>query len=425
MLNQNPVTALDEQDQDGNYILPRDLIKGTFKNYGAEFRWITKYQIKEQNAVFLTGLKWYDARNTSLQGPGSLGEDADFNFYTDDFPDYSNQSDFIFPNKNLAWFAEHIFNINAQLSITPGLRWEYLDTKSEGKYNEVIFDIAGNPIANNSLQDNRQLKRNFLLAGVGINYIPLENTVAYLNVSQNYRSVTFSDIRVVNPSFIIDENISDETGFTGDIGIRSTIKNSVLVELNGFGILYDNRIGIILDNRANRVRKNIGTALIYGVENLVDAQLYQQKIRKFNFLINAFYNIALTTSSYIDSEEQNVSGNEVEFVPLINLKSGLKLAYGKASLNYQISYLSEQFSDAQNSPTPIFGDIKSGIIGLIPSYAVSDLTLAWKPSKFELEAGINNLFDQQYYTRRATGYPGPGIIPSDGRSFFLSLGLQF
>jgi hypothetical protein len=37
--------------------------------------------------------------------------------------------------------------------------------------------------------------------------------------------------------------------------------------------------------------------------------------------------------------------------------------------------------------------------------------------KWKLEAGVTNFTNNSYFTRRATGYPGPGIIPSDARSF--------
>jgi Fe(3+) dicitrate transport protein len=43
----------------------------------------------------------------------------------------------------------------------------------------------------------------------------------------------------------------------------------------------------------------------------------------------------------------------------------------------------------------------------------------------KLEAGINNLANNYYFTRRATGYPGPGIIPSAPRNFYLGLELNF
>jgi Fe(3+) dicitrate transport protein len=42
----------------------------------------------------------------------------------------------------------------------------------------------------------------------------------YANISQNYRSVTFSDIRTATPGLVIDPNITDEKGFTSDIGLR-------------------------------------------------------------------------------------------------------------------------------------------------------------------------------------------------------------
>ncbi|MCE6991020.1 hypothetical protein [Dyadobacter sp. CY323] len=38
-----------------------------------------------------------------------------------------------------------------------------------------------------------------------------------------------------------------------------------------------------------------------------------------------------------------------------------------------------------------------------------------------LEGSINNLANETYFTPRATGYSGPGILLSDGRSFYLTL----
>jgi Fe(3+) dicitrate transport protein len=40
---------------------------------------------------------------------------------------------------------------------------------------------------------------------------------------------------------------------------------------------------------------------------------------------------------------------------------------------------------------------------------------------FTLETGVNNLLNEMYFTRRAAGYPGPGILPSDGRNFYVTL----
>ena len=41
--------------------------------------------------------------------------------------------------------------------------------------------------------------------------------------------------------------------------------------------------------------------------------------------------------------------------------------------------------------------------------------------KISYEFGINNLLSERYFTRRATGYPGPGIIPSAPRNYYLTI----
>lgn len=51
-------------------------------------------------------------------------------------------------------------------------------------------------------------------------------------------------------------------------------------------------------------------------------------------------------------------------------------------------------------------------------YVQSDLS--WERRWLKLESSINNLTDRRYFTCRATGYPGFGIIPSNGRAYFLT-----
>ena len=97
----------------------------------------------------------------------------------------------------------------------------------------------------------------------------------YGNVSQNYRSVTFSDIRTVNASSAISESITDEKGYTSDIGIRGKIRNIVSYDASVYGLYYNDKIGEYLTQVANaaslvRVRDNIGTAFTYGFESLID-----------------------------------------------------------------------------------------------------------------------------------------------------------
>ncbi len=38
-----------------------------------------------------------------------------------------------------------------------------------------------------------------------------------------------------------------------------------------------------------------------------------------------------------------------------------------------------------------------------------------------IQAGVNNLLDRQYFTKRPEFYPEPGVWPSDGRAGQLSV----
>ena len=424
-LNNNPITSIDEQDSNGNFILPRDLILGRFRNWGAEARVVHEYQLARKKSILLFGGKYYKSNNTSTQGPGSVGSDADFELTTE-FLDYPNQSSFDLPNLNAAFFGENIFYVSDRFSLIPGFRFEHIKTESIGDYTRVVFDNAGNAIAINAIEEDRELKRSFLLLGLGTSYKRSESLNFYANLSQNYRSVTFSDIRVVNPSFIIDPEIRDEKGFTSDLGIRGRIEKKVSYDLSLFSVVYDDRIGLILDDRANRVRKNIGKAVILGIESLFELNLHQWVRKgKSNLLINWFFNSSFTTSEYVRSEESNVEGNRVEFIPTANMKTGIKVGIKNFIGSLQWTYLSSQFTDAQNSPVALKGDIRSGIIGEIPSYNVLDFTLSYSFMPLGVEVGINNLTNESYFTRRATGYPGPGIIPSDGRSVYFTVTYQY
>ena len=421
-LNENPITALDEQNPNGNYVLPRDLIVGDFRNINAELRYLNKYSIAQRKAVFLIGSKIYRSDNDSRQGPGSLGANADFEFRFAEFPDYPSQSNFNFPNFNLAFFSENILYLSDKWSLTPGLRFEIIETQADGHYNNVVFDNAGNPIQNLLLGESRSLNRKFILAGLSTEYKIKPSLNLYSNFSQNYRSVTFSDIRVVSPSFIVDPDISDEKGYTADLGLRGRFKKVMSYDVNLFGLWYNDRIGIILDNRANRVRKNIGNAFIGGLESLIDLNIDRwiwgnDSQRKFNFFVNS----AFTFSEYTKSEENNVVGKKVEFIPTFNLKTGLNIGIKNFELNLQYSHISEQYTDVQNSGRAFEGDNREGIVGPIPAYQIWDLSMSYTYKKIKISTGLNNAFNHSYFTRRATGYPGPGIIPSDGRAWFITV----
>jgi len=404
----------------------RDLIKGDFNNFGIEARWLKKYILGNKKAVFLLGGKYYSAKNTSAQGPGSASNEADFSFYNEEYPSYSQQSNYTYPNENISIFSENIFYINKRMSVTPGLRYENILTATEGNYQRINSDAAGNVILNETLNSIESRRRSFVLLGLGLSYKASHPLEYYSNISQNYRSVTFADISIINPAFSINPNITDEKGYTIDLGIRGKIKKMMSFDLNFFHLSYQNRIGFIQkafkDGSVKSERGNVGDANLSGLESLIDlniGELFKMNLKKYS--LNSFINYSFIETKYSNSDIQGIKGKKVEFVPKDNLKFGLRYGYKNLTLNMQFSYVSEQFTDSSNA---VEGNL-SGVIGVIPAYKLVDLSGAFKLNKFKLEFGVNNTLNEAYFTRRATGYPGPGIIPSPGRNFYLSTQYKF
>ena len=137
-----------------------------------------------------------------------------------------------------------------------------------------------------------------------------------------------------------------------------------------------------------------------------------------DFNWNVFSNISITDSEYLKSEIASVKGNKVEFVPLFNIKTGTGIGYKNFITSLQFTYLSSQFSSANLADR---NNVNNGVSGQIPAYYVADFSASYKFKYFKLESGITNFTNNSYFTRRATGYPGPGIIPSDSRTFYITL----
>lgn len=425
---ENRVDTEDLRDLATNEFAPRDLIKGDFNNFGFESRLVNQYELLNQKSTFLLGLKLYKAQNSDWQGPGSNKSDADFGTYQYEFPNYKNQSNHTYPNLNTALFGENILYLTKKFSITPGFRAEYIKTESEGVSRTVTTDFAGNVIGNITNNNDISRERSFFLYGLGLSYKGSTSFELYANASQNYRSVTFSDISIVNPNFEIDPNIKDENGYTFDLGVRGTWKKKISYDINCFYLNYKDRIGsyYTANNFGKPIiyRTNIGDSHMFGFESLVDFNLNEILLNGHNkSIFNYFINSSIIDSEYTKSntKERDVVGNKVEFIPKFNIKSGIKIGYNDFLMSAQYTFLSNQFTDATNSTSSSGLD---AIIGIIPTYDVLDLSASYRYKRFKLEVGVNNALDNIYFTRRATGYPGPGIIPSADRNYYTTLEIK-
>lgn len=399
----------------------RNLLSDIYKNYGAELRFLKRYTLFKKNSHFLIGGRYYKGLTERRQGAADKTNKPHFNFL---HPDNLENSSYTFPSQNCAVFVENILQLTKRWMITPGLRYEYINTGSEGYYRILNTDLAGDTLLNMKINDNRISKRSFVLAGMGTQFNLTGSLDFYANFSQNYRSINFNDMRVENPNFQVDPNIKDEKGFTADAGFRGILKNLLYFDVSVFLLRYNDRIGTTL--RVNpetfqiiRYRTNIGDSRTHGVEAFAELDWIKLLRKASKHKLSTFVNTSFISARYL-SETRTYKNKSVEFVPRSILRTGITYAFKKFGITCQYSYTTDQFSDATNAPTD-----PAAIYGTIPAYSIVDLSANYTYKKIGIVAGVNNLTNSKYFTRRAEGYPGPGIIPADPLNFYVTLILKF
>ena len=395
------------------------MISDQFSNYGSEARLLHHYHLLGHQSALLVGTRYYKGLTDRQQGNASASAKADFRFMN---PDDLEDFDYDFPSQNISLFAENVFNLTEKISVTPGIRFEHIRTDAVGTWKQIVRSFSGDIIAENNFEEDKSVVRSKLLMGLGMSYYLKPDLNLYANYSDNYRSVTFSDLRLNNPNFVLDSMIMDENGYNMDIGIRGMLTDWLNVDFSAFYLKYNDRIGVLLPAGSTLLfRTNVGDSRHLGIESFAEMDLltiFNQAAKDLR--LSLFTNLSLIHATYIRSNDKAIEGRDVEYVPDMMLRTGVNIGWKALKATYQYSYVSDQYSDATNS---VFNP--NALTGIIPAYQVMDFSVEYCPDRYKLTFGVNNLTDEKYFTRRAESYPGPGIIPATARSFYVSVGIRF
>ena len=408
----------------------RQIDRDFYKNIGSELRGVYTYTLFNNKSNLAFGARVYKANTTRKQrGRGDTGFDYNTNLLTTKYP-----TELEFTTNNVAVFAENQFKISDKLSITPGIRFEKIGSNIKGLLNTAgTTEINVVPASTN---------RNIVLAGIGMEY-KLKTTSFYANYSQAYRPVLFSDITPPSTTDVIDKNLKDASGFNADLGYRGSLFDFLDFDVSLFYLQYNDRIGTIRrfvnddpTKATYQFRTNLGKSANKGMEAYVDMNIF--KAMKFNKKagdLRLFTSLAFINAEYLDFKATSISGtapniliketnfknNKVEYAPSQIHNIGLTYALKGFSTTVQTRISTDVFSDATNTVIPN----ATGTIGKIEGYQVYDLSMEYNFLKtYNVKFGINNLTDTNYATRRAGGYPGPGLIPGEGRTLNLGIGLK-
>ncbi len=321
-----------------------------------------------------------------------------------------------FKTNNIALFAENVFQLNPRWIVSPGLRYENGNSKMSG----IIKYYSVNELPNT-------IKHCFVLAGVSSQYLLNKENTVYGGMSQAYRPVIFKDIIPASAYEQIDKNLKDAYGYNIELGLRGKLSSRLQYDISYFNLLYKNRLGTVVlqDNLGQpyTYKTNIGNSRTGGVEAFVQYKFpLTNKLYAGLFSSTSYMNARYIEGQVTDgTKNKSIVGNKVEAVPQWISRNGLDILYKGFSCTVLYNYTSSSFSDALNTVTPP----ASGAKGYTPAYAVFDFNASVRlNSMFTIRAGINNIFDKKYFTKRPTFYPGPGIWPSDGRNIYVTASIE-
>lgn len=392
---------------------PRQVDIDHFASHTSELRLMHRYRLGAREQVLLAGVQYlHNDMHRRQQGKGTTGTDYDLTL-TD--PTWGR--DLYFRTRNTAFFVENTFYLGARLALSPGFRVELGQTRATGSI--VYYNPEEVP---------NTIRHRFPLLGVSARYALDDANQLYAGWSQAYRPVIFKDIIPASVLERADKDLENARGYTAEWGLRGNLGSRLRYDLGGFYLLYRNRLGNLLqtDPASGETfiyKTNIGDSRTWGAELFGEWTLLNRRHATLSlFSSTSFFDARYRSAQVVNNgENQDLRGKRVEGVPDWMSRNGIQAGWRWFSLSLQYSYVGRTFADALNTAAPS----ANGARGLVPAYSLVDLHLACRfAGRYTLRLSANNLTDEQYFTKRPTFYPGPGIWPSDGRSLQLSLGFR-
>ncbi len=399
--------VLDAIDPATNQYVPREVESEDMHSIATEARFSTNYTLGKNKSTLAGGLRFtYAWFKREEGGEGSTGSDFDLSVTGD----YENNINFT--TLNIAPFVENIFRIGKKLTVTPGLRFEFLKSTANGYVTDDVYKIT----------TDKSRNRSFLLTGIGLEYKLKHNTSLYGNISQAYRPVDYNQQQPFGVAAKIDPKLKDAVGFNSDLGYRTIIKNYLNIDASLFYLAYNNRIGEVVRTDATTgldyaYRTNIASSVHKGIETYIEFNILKCLNQGSKQGLSIFNSFAYIDAKYTGGE---FKGNRVEAAAKEIERVGVIYNNKHFSSTFQVNYVGDAYGDATNVKAS-----DNPIAGYIPAYTVLDFSATYKINNYSIKCGVNNLADKSYFTRRTDEYPGPGIIPAVGRSFYLGFTAKF
>ncbi len=326
----------------------------------------------------------------------------------------------------LPFFVENRFHWGP-LSIVPGVRIENVWQSVDEKFN---FDKteARTPLANETDHDLVPL------FGLGLAYELARKVELYGNLSQSYRPKIFTQAVPTGGTTDVPDDLQESRAVQYEIGFRGSPRDWLTWDVSGFLLDFDDQIGTIALPEGRSTLANVGRARHYGAEiageidliGLIDSRRHislqpamakeAKAVATEKSLLDQIGSLSLyANATILDAEfvRGPLDGKTPRFAPDYLIRTGLIYRLqDRLKLAFLGTFADESYADDANTAERF-----------VPAYAVWDLTAEVKIYKevVSLNAGINNVFNEDYYARVAN----TGIDPAARRNYYGGLSLKF
>jgi Fe(3+) dicitrate transport protein len=316
-----------------------------------------------------------------------------------------------------AIFAENRF-VWGDFQFIPALRLEnYAESVKETV--NVDKQQQGVPLADESNYDFQPL------FGIGAVYTLLPTIETYANISSAYRPQIYAQAVPTSPTTIVVGNLDPSISYQYEIGFRGYPMPWVYWDTSFFYLEFDDQIGTVAlpcnpnctPSEPTTEIRNVGKSRHYGWELATEVgalglydYLNGTSLATHYGDLSLFGNLMLLDAEFVAGP---FDGKTPAYAPDYLVRAGFQYLYpdlAKASLF--TTAVANSYADDNN--TPAF---------FIPAYNVWDLTLEANVygETVALYAGVNNIFNENYYARIRSD----GIDPAYRRNYFGGFKVYF
>lgn len=307
-----------------------------------------------------------------------------------------------------AVFAENLFRFGA-LSVAPALRY---DRVNYDLFEPVMrADLARDPADVDQTESE-------LLLGLGAMLQIGRTTEVYLNISESYRGLRYDDLANPDRVLVAEDALDASRGMNYEIGLRSSPVEGLVFDISLFRIdfndrIEERRIGLGGDERQ---RVNSGDSRHQGLEFSVEYDLFAGRQNGSSLI--TFFNGSLLDAE-IRRSDIGLAGNTPSHAPNYLIRTGFIYNDTRLKVALTATLVDDQFWRDDNNPGATGGE---QIDARIPSYQVVDLSAEYRfNEQWTLFGGVNNLLDQNYFSRVRSD----GVEPAAERTAFAGFRLEF